>query len=72
MKKQTLFLAFIIFAGITMTSCRKEYNCTCVVTDSSGTKNTYETNITASKKKKQSECDATAPDSDFGKTCTVN
>ncbi|HEY0030965.1 MAG TPA: hypothetical protein VGC65_09425 [Bacteroidia bacterium] len=68
------FLAFgLLFAGcMTMSSCRKEYDCTCKVTLSDGSVNEYSTNITASKKKAQQACDDSAPDSDFGKTCTLD
>ena len=72
MKKQITFFAIISIVALTFSSCRKEYDCTCVVTDSSGGKANYSTNITSSKKHAQSDCEATAPDSDFGKTCTLN
>ena len=72
MKKQITFFAIIFIVALTFSSCRKEYNCTCLVTDSSGTQNSYSTNITSSKKNAQRDCEASAPESDFGKTCTLD
>jgi hypothetical protein len=72
MKKTISVLALLAFFVTSMSSCKKEYDCTCRVTLSDGTVNEYSTNIYAKKKDKQKECEASAPDSDFGKTCTVN
>jgi hypothetical protein len=70
MKKVFMFLAIVGFVSA-MSSCRKEYNCVCEVTLSDGSHNHYETNISAKKKNAQQVCEDSAPDSDFGKTCTV-
>lgn len=56
---------------ITISSCKKEYDCTCIVTFSDGSTNEYQTNIRSSKKNKQADCEATTAESSFGKTCTV-
>lgn len=72
MKKSTKIFALMAIVAIAFSSCRKEYDCTCLVTDSSGTQNSYSTNISSSKKNAQKDCEASAPESDFGKTCTLN
>ncbi len=72
MKKQTKILALLAIVAITFSSCRKEYDCTCLVKDSSGMENSYSTNISSSKKNAQRDCEASAPESDFGKTCTLD
>ena len=71
MKKASAILIGLAFGMLTFSSCKKEYDCTCIVTLSDGSTNEYSTNIRATNKKKQQECEATEPQSDFGKTCTV-
>lgn len=71
MKKSALLCLVLAFGMLNFTSCKKEYDCTCLVKLSDGSTNEYSTNIFATKKNKQKECEASAPDSDFGKTCTV-
>lgn len=72
MKKIITILFLLIFLSVSISSCKKQYNCACEVTLSDGSIKHYHTTVTATKKNKQSECEATAPESDFGKTCTVN
>lgn len=71
MKNLSMICLGLLFGALTLSSCRKEYDCTCQVTLSDGSVNTYSENIYASKKNKQKKCDEVGPSSDFGKTCTV-
>ena len=71
MKKGILYLSIFVIA-LGTTSCQKNYNCTCTVTDSSGGHAVYQEEIRSTKKNKQANCEAIAPDSDFGKVCTVD
>ena len=71
MKKRALFIVLFAIAT-TMTSCKKNYDCTCTRTDSSGGTRTDVTTIRSSKKHAQSDCDASVPDSSFGKVCVLN
>ncbi len=71
MKKISLFIALFALASVAMTSCRKDYDCTCTRTDSSGGTRVDQTTIRASKKHAQRDCEATVPNSDFGKTCVI-
>ena len=71
MKNLTLFITGLILTSLMFTSCRKDYTCTCVITDSSGGTRTNIENIKATSKNKQSVCEATTANSSFGKTCTV-
>lgn len=72
MKKLSLFIAALAIVSVGMTSCRKEYNCKCTRTDSSGGTRTDETTITSSKKHAQRDCDNSVPDSDYGKVCVLD
>jgi hypothetical protein len=57
MKKLPLFIALALFAGLTFSSCRKDYTCTCTVTVID-TSVTFVTKISDSKKKiAEAECD---------------
>jgi hypothetical protein len=71
MKKTSVLIMLLAFASVTFTSCRKEYECTCTRTDSSGGQRTDVTTISASKKNAQKECEESVPDSDYGKVCTT-
>ena len=71
MKKLLLFIAFVFITTLTFTSCRKDYNCKCTRTDSSGGTRVDETTVTSSKKHAQRDCDASVPDSDYGKVCVL-
>ena len=72
MKKTLLTITALAFIVMTNTSCKKEYDCTCLITLNDGSQNEYSTNIRAKEKDKQAVCEAETPESDFGKTCTVN
>lgn len=52
------------------TSCKKDYTCTCFVTNSAGIEQKYQTYVKAKKKDREKACEATAPDSSYGKVCT--
>ncbi len=71
MKRTVVILLGLAFGLLLFPSCKKEYDCTCIITLSDGSTNEYSENIFATKKNKQKECDAVGPESDFGKTCTV-
>ena len=71
MKKLPLFIALLAVASVAITSCKKEYNCTCTRTDSSGGTRVDQTTIMSTEKHAQRDCDASVPDSDFGKVCVL-
>ena len=71
MKKSVLLIALFTIGTFTLSSCRKEYKCTCTRTDSSGGQRIDETTVTSSKKRAQEDCEATVPESDFGKVCVI-
>ena len=72
MRKLPVFIALLAIILTATTSCKKDYNCKCTRTDSSGGHRVDETTIRASKKNAQAECDASVPDSDFGKVCELD
>ena len=63
------FLMMVLLFLLTITACKKDYTCTCYVTDRSGIQQKYQTYIKAKKKDREKACEATAPDSSYGKVC---
>ncbi|MCW3084987.1 MAG: hypothetical protein JWP12_2353 [Bacteroidetes bacterium] len=64
------FLIVFLLAVCSITSCKKDYTCTCYVTNSAGIQQKYQTYVKAKKKNRAKACEATAPESSYGKTCT--
>ncbi len=64
------FLIVSLLAVLSATSCKKDYTCTCIVLNSAGIEQKYQTYVKAKKKDREKACEATAPDSSYGKTCT--
>ena len=71
MKKLSLCIALLAVASVAITSCKKEYKCKCTTTDSSGGITVDETTISSTEENAQRDCDASVPDSDFGKDCVL-
>jgi hypothetical protein len=66
--KNKIFVVFLLIMS-TITSCKKDYTCTCYVTNSAGIQQKYETYVKAKKKDREKACEATAPSSSYGKVC---
>ena len=71
MKKTVLISAAFFVLLSTLTSCKKDYQCKCAITDYNGYVGYYSTTTHATKKNALKECKDSAPDAPYGITCTV-
>jgi len=74
MKKITLVAAIALIAA-SVTSCKKDYKCTCVVKDSSGaTQSSVDFTINAKKSDAKSACSAkvTSQSGGYSETCSLD
>jgi hypothetical protein len=68
---KTIILTFVFIVGVCLTSCKKDYTCTCT-SDCSGSSITSTASYHSTKKKAKESCDQAAATPGCTTTCTIN